>query len=807
MWQESAWRDPAGTPQLLTRWQELALWEEAISSVQRDILLNAHATAKVAVQAWQLLHAWEAPLDIAAFDATEDSAAFSAWMSRVRRRLRERDWITFAELPGALRARVMFDASLVGDPPVLHGFDEITAAERRLFDAIGVRYEEPKPVLSRKARAACLDTAAEYASAAVWARQKLEENARIQLGILVPDLASVRATVERIFDDVLHASYGFAGRGNGDRKAFSVSPGASLADAPMIAAALKILRLQNGLPREEASTLWQSPFLAIDPDAGAKLDVELRKHNVEHAHLGSPSIEGYFVKLAAAARALPERAKPSFWSKAYSRLLQHAGWPGTRSLTTVEQRQLEAWNELLSEFAQLDVVGDAISWHDAVSKLQQMGMATQQARETSLEPVQILDVSQGVGTRFDALWIAGMHAGAWPQKAKPNPFLPLALQRKFGMPGSSADLEFAAASRIAERLFGSAEEVVCSYPGRAAEEDQQPSPFIAPFPQIAASPSAQTVAARAFSMVLSMEPRPVDANLGLPENTPQRGGSKVLENQSACPFRAFAVHRLRAKEMDEPDVGLSALNRGNLIHRVLDFLWKELGTQSRLLTYPQEDLERLIGHCITRALDEYVGTQEPSRALATFRELEQARLERLVHAWLEVERGRPAFRVFQHEESKEVNIEGLLLGLRVDRIDVFEDLSHEGTYAMIDYKTSKALRKEMWMGDRPEAPQLPLYAVNSGLPIAQIAFGQLATVSTKLIAIEGDELNQQLAEWHQVIPKLARDFRNGHAEVDPREKPNPCEHCQLHSLCRVRELRRVEQDEDLDETTAEDADE
>jgi hypothetical protein len=65
--------------------------------------------------------------------------------------------------------------------------------------------------------------------------------------------------------------------------------------------------------------------------------------------------------------------------------------------------------------------------------------------------------------------------------------------------------------------------------------------------------------------------------------------------------------------------------------------------------------------------------------------------------------------------------------------------------------------------------------------------------------MSGAELQEQLPQWDRVVRRLAGDFLSGRAEVDPREKPNPCELCKLHALCRVRELRRMPQGDDRDE--------
>ena len=43
-------------------------------------------------------------------------------------------------------------------------------------------------------------------------------------------------------------------------------------------------------------------------------------------------------------------------------------------------------------------------------------------------------------------------------------------------------------------------------------------------------------------------------------------GSSLLEDQSACPFRAFAKHRLNVRVFEDPDDDLDDAGRGKLVH-------------------------------------------------------------------------------------------------------------------------------------------------------------------------------------------------------------------------------------------------
>jgi len=54
------------------------------------------------------------------------------------------------------------------------------------------------------------------------------------------------------------------------------------------------------------------------------------------------------------------------------------------------------------------------------------------------------------------------------------------------------------------------------------------------------------------------------------------------------------------------------------------------------------------------------------------------------------------------------------------------------------------------------------------------------------LALAQQDWSEVLAEYRRVLETLAEDFRNGHAEVDPR-KPAVCAYCPLTMLCRIHE--------------------
>ena len=111
------------------------------------------------------------------------------------------------------------------------------------------------------------------------------------------------------------------------------------------------------------------------------------------------------------------------------------------------------------------------------------------------------------------------------------------------------------------------------------------------------------------------------------------------------------------------------------------------------------------------------------------------------------------------------------------------------------------------MGERPDDPQLPLYAITDAGPVAAVSFAVLRAdkVTFEGLAREADLLpgvarfdqaksSKHLASWDSVFESwrvelegLALEFLAGDAQVAPKNYPRTCEYCDLGSLCRVRE--------------------
>ncbi len=259
---------------------------------------------------------------------------------------------------------------------------------------------------------------------------------------------------------------------------------------------------------------------------------------------------------------------------------------------------------------------------------------------------------------------------------------------------------------------------------------------------------------------------------------------------------------------------MDAAERGSLVHRVLESFWKSVQSHGALkaLTREQRDdvLDQSIEHGLRRAAASATTDWEKA-----FVDLQRARLKALLQSWLELELRREPFSVkLSEEESRDVRIGPLRLNVRIDRVDVTEDGE-----IIVDYKTGSA-KSSQWQSERPDEPQLPLYAVlsaeaNPETTLADLAFAQirpgkemsLESFHRKITADKespkrpGMPLESQLLEWRRILEDLANAFHSGEAQVDPKNYPTTCLHCAQRILCR---LNPAAFDEEIDEETATD---
>ena len=830
--------------QLLRLSEERAIWEDIVrSSPEGGALLQIAATADVAFEAWNLACRWRLPFDATEWNDTGDSEAFHGWAMEYLRRLDRKRWLSNAQLAAFLAERVDDGEISVPERIVLAGFLERTPVENKLFKAFegaGCAIEDREAEVGGEAMSASggvrldlADREAEIQAVAVWARRRLEEaslenRGDLKIGVVVPDLGSCRTHIDRVLAEVFHPDARL--RPDLDpHRLFNISLGPRLRDYPLVDAALRILSFKpqdNAI--EEIGRLLRCRFVAGAEDEftrRALLDRRLRE--LREPRVGLPAVlrlagqddaphccrvlAGRLSRWQQEYRDLPGEQMPSDWAASASVLLKAMGWPGDRTLSSVEYQTASAWNDLLSEFAGLDGVFGPVSPDRAWTMVERLASARQFQPESDPAPIQVLGVFEASGLRFDHLWLMGADDGAWPAPSSPHPFLPLRLQRDSKVPGSSPVRELEFSRLLTRRILASAPGVVVSCPVNDGDTALRPSPLFAHLPESSVEElDVQPDIAYLERLRQSSDMETVEHDVAPPWNILDgeraSGGTSIFKWQAACPFRAFAHLRLGADAMPSAEAGLDAIDRGVLIHEALDRVWRQLRSHRGLTAADPEHVAAIVEGAAGAALQ----SMSEHRAVLRqprFAEIERARLTRLIGDWLELEKQRQPFTVIDQESRRQVEVGGVRFEVRADRVDRIED----GTAIVVDYKTGVHGPAE-WEGDRPDEPQLPLYAVTAPAPVSGVFFGVLKTGNTGFrgTAVSEDlvpgvrvgendpDMQERIGDWRGALDRLGRDFMSGVATVDPKKLPKTCMHCSLPSLCRIDELTGAAVEGDLD---------
>jgi probable DNA repair protein len=701
---------------------------------------------------------------------------------------------------------------------VLAGFVELSPQQHRVIEALragGVVVERADVArgAALRSRAEYLTDADEIVAALQWARARVDADPEAMASIAVVDLANRIGPITALAEEILQPTAAVRGLVPSQRP-FNISAAPPLAAHPLVVTALDLLALLlGGLALPRAAALARSPFLRGGAAGGAQraaIEGEWRARNLAevsaHVLIGAlDARDPLRAALDAAYRVLRGAGprSPREWADAFGAALVAAGWPGDDPPSSPQWQAAEALRHAIGQWRRLALVEARLGAADALVSLRAHCTAGTFQPEGGAARIEILGILEAAGQAFDGLWIAGMDVDAWPMRAAPRALLPIAWQRARGVAGATPASALARAEAITAQLVAGAREVVASHVVTTERPPRRVSSLVAwPLVERPAAPTpTQSIVAAAPALVAVD-----DARLpSLAPGTAVQGGAALVTAMAECAFRAGAAWRLDARAWPRPLPGLTPAERGLLVHATLAALWTTLGDRAALVALDDDALAAAIAAAVDMARPAVI---EPARWRALppiAAAAESVRLARIVRQFVdEHERPRPAFVVEACERKHRLALGGLVLDLRVDRIDRTDD-----GLAVIDYKTGDLPSYAQWLMPRSTAPQTGLYALalaqrEPPQPVRAVALmslksgrqgtrgiaaepGGWAGMTTPADASRGDvgDFGALSAKWDVDFGRLAAAFREGDAGVLPRDAANPCPRCAFKPLCRI----------------------
>ena len=454
-------------------------------------------------------------------------------------------------------------------------------------------------------------------------------------------------------------------------------------------------------------------------------------------------------------------------------------------LESADFQLVNRWRDLLNELAMLELVMPQMTLAQAVGQLGAMAADTVFQPEMEGAVVEVLGPLEAAGIEFDALWIAGLSASQWPPAGRPTALISRRLQRHYRMPDADPDDTAAYARRVIDRLLGSAPACVCSFPSRTGDAIETRTALLAE-PATGDAPRDPGWHALRLVELATRQDREDDAVPSVSTDESVAGGANTVQWQMSEPFSAFAFGRLGVSTLRPIESGLSAMLRGNLIHGAAFHLYAERPTQQDIRSWRDAGLEPRIRDAVNKAFARY--EHNADRVLREMLALERRRVAQLLQELVGVDLQREQFRIHAVEESTQLVLAGVHLGLRIDRIDVYDD----GAVAILDYKTGG--RRKFLDGDgEPADAQLVVYAIATDAPVAELGFVNIDSRATALDAsgrqqMGVDAWQRALERWTAAVGEAAAEFRAGDVRI--RYWQTQREARPLNILSRFGELRR-----------------
>jgi RecB family exonuclease len=393
--------------------------------------------------------------------------------------------------------------------------------------------------------------------------------------------------------------------------------------------------------------------------------------------------------------------------------------------------------------------------------------------------------------------------------------------------GATAESQYVFAEGAFRHILACAPHVTLIRPEEESAEPLAPSPFWA---QAVAEETHREVdpwnapdSVWARATWLKQAKKGLAHPVVFPPDDPSVEGHLLPENISvsslatafACPFRFYAETILKIFPPDELIMGISPMERGNLLHKALAFFTRGYRDQDPAKKKDRTAMETLLVACSDKALSSDTGKAQQtvednlgrhSRAMERRRWLgDKDGAPGLLTQWLDLELQRldEGWCWLCEESSFEgLTVPGLpfSIGGRIDRIDGHKDKG----IILWDYKS----------GEPPSAravleylvdPQIPAYVLAAkehriaGVgkelgPDTRVSGGYIllkktSSVSHRVLKPKEESWDQVLQEWKEAVASLGQKLVSGEFGAEPypvsggARQENACLYCPYRPLC------------------------
>ena len=820
-WIEETWRNtwpeesPASVIKILQLWekavQSLDLPEGLTADIQLYRILDETYRAKIRDRVPPLRDGYATPLII--------------WREKVFRRfeqlLFEQGLIHPSILPIKVRDEIFNETRPLPEKILLVGFEFPAPIEMDLLRVLKERYGAisclteiiQEPVLSAISLPNQEEEVVWLSEQVLLAAQQIPLH---RIGIVVPNLSQYAPLLSSAFRELIGPSIAEEA-GN-----YNISLGQPLLDQPLIQAGLLPLRFfLEGESRTLFLSLLLSPYYRIWETYRSHLaqaDLLWRNQSVDsglddllqcllHENFeGSSYLNPPGHTLESLLRWLNRNQQSGAeWVESLARCWQLLGFP---AITLPGEKGIyEHLLEILRELAcDLDTQAlDGSAFYAWLKFLLSQTIVNEPGYEQS--GIQVLGLIEARGLAFDRLFLTGLSKGSLPQPVRTFPFLTPEERRL--VQGATLKSQFDFAQAAFCYLKTASPKITLTRPEEEKGDPLPPSPFW-PAHSEEEKRNYWTVPGKVWPRAEWLK-QTLQGIKSFPKNHPPDDSEPALDTSISnlsvtsleaflvCPFKFFAERLLRILPLDEITLGISPLERGEVLHNLMALITKTLRKQEIYLQ-DQEVIKNAVNQCLEEVFKEKA--EKPHWQVEKRRLIgEEEGLGGILGAWLKQERQR--WEEGWRWEREEVSFKNLSFPSwsfsvqgRIDRIDFNQALNEVWCW---DYKTGK-LPSSNDIIKTFLAPQLPLYLL-ALITLPELQKENLAGFRAGYVGLKSEgelSLSDPLKEtsaweaclpaWEKEISLVGEKLKANQFPADPKPVPRganegACTYCPYKGLC------------------------
>ena len=751
------------------------------------------------------------------YEFSEEEKKFNKWLNQFKSHCKLKSLITKLSFIELFIEKQIEHNIIENQELLLVGFDNQNPLYEDLISVLNetnslkeFKYKEEK--IKRRQKIECEDNEDEIKEIILW----IKKNHKKELLIISPALNKYQIKLQNELDRQIQPEiYNEYNK----ESIYNSNLQRPLSNEPIVNAAINLLKLNNS-HKINSKIFYESIMFNnwIDangyndreqlanyindkkiPKITINLIIKLIKSDVKVKHLNLDSLESTLTLISKNQKLWGKKKVISEWVSLTEQYWKEIKIFKINNLLSFENNNINDLIKSLNQVSNNKIIDELSTFEEYLEVLSTQLESWPAPTEKNNSYIDINGFEENQIKKYDAIWLMNMNTNYCPGKGNFNPFISKKLQKKYHIFDEVYTKKIE--SIRLNRLKNFSTDITISYSKKDGETLLIPTSgyFNELIPKKSSSKKNEIKCDDCEEIEDHIAPEILGSEISV------TGGFRSLENFNVCPAWAFYENRLHASSFYEsPQDEISKLDRGNLIHELLEKFWKEYKNSTNLAKMSEKVLQQNIDALINQVMLSF----KVSKPYLTPRQiqLESNYFKNIVYQWLLFEKeNRPIFKVIKSEEKYKINIDRITFNVQIDRIDEYED----GSRLLIDYKTGNEESVSKWTKPPITSLQMPIYITFTGINnISAAGIGYIHNKNIKLAGLSmygQDPIDAELKDcslskkdegqwqhlmnsWHKDIYKLALGYLSGYASVTFK-KENDLKFCAVKPLLRLAERR------------------